>query len=86
MKALGNERNLPLAAVSQDDAELVSGGAADDIGRAQRAGEPLSGRDDHFVGAGEAVGFVDHRELVDGRDDKSARALPGSGARDDFLQ
>ena len=43
--------------------------------------EPLSGRDDHFVGAVEAVGLIDHGKLVDRGDDKGAGALGRARAR-----
>ncbi len=81
VQTLGDQRHFALAAFAQDDAELVPGGPPDDVAAAERPREPLSGRDDHFVGAVEAVGLVDDGKLVDRGDDKGAGALGGGRAR-----
>jgi hypothetical protein len=47
VQALGDQRHFALAAFAQDDAEFVAGRASDDVGDAQRLGEPLPGLHDH---------------------------------------
>ena len=86
MQTLRDQRHLAFAAFVQDDAELVSRGPSDDVVVAQRPREPLAGGDDHFIGAIETIGLVDHGELVDRGDDKGARPFAGRRARDDLLQ
>ncbi len=81
-QALGERRDLALGAILQDDAELVAGGAADDVGRAQRARQALADRDDHLVAGVEAIAVIDHREAVDRGDQEGAMALFGAGAVD----
>ncbi len=85
-QAVGHDGDLALRTVAQDDAELVAGDAADDVGGAQAARHALAGGDDHLVAGIEAVAVVDHREAVDRGDEEGAVALFGAGAVDGLRQ
>ena len=58
----------------QHDAELVAGGAADDVAAAQGTGQPLAHAHDHFVAGIEAETVIDHRQAVDRGDQEGAMA------------
>ena len=75
-----------LAAILQDHAELVAGGAADDVAAAQGAGQPLAHAHDHFVAGIEAETVIDHGQAVDRGHQEGAVAAFLLGALDGLGQ
>ena len=78
----GHDGDFLFRAVLQDDAELVAGGAADHVGAAQGAGQPVAHAHDHFLAGIEAEAVIDHGQPVDGGDQEGAGAVLGLGALD----
>ena len=64
-QARRHHRDFILAAIFQDDAELVAGGTADDVAAAQGTGQTVAGAHDHFVAGIETETVIDHGQAVD---------------------
>ena len=75
-----DDGDFALVAVLEDDAELVAGGAADNVAAAQGARQALAHAHDHFLAGIEAEAVIDHGQPVDGGDDEGAVAAFFLGA------
>jgi hypothetical protein len=63
-------------AIVEDDAELVTGKAAELVAAAHLGAQPFSDGVDRFVGDVKTIGLVDACEIVDRHQHESARCAP----------